>query len=155
MQRPLPVLALVLGLAGLLPFIAGTLGATLLQSDLQTRSLLALSAYAAVILAFLGGVHWGFALSDGRAERARFGLGVLPSLIGWLGLLITFLGLPTVGLATTAAGFAGLTIAEFRAMQAGLMPRGYMWLRGGLSAVVITCLVAVCLVRTLGGPVVL
>ena len=155
MTRPLPLLALALGVGGLIPFIGCTLGATLLTSDLQTRAILALSAYTAVILAFLGGVHWGFALTDGLAERARFGLGVLPSLVGWLGLLVTFLGLPTAGLALMAAGFAGLTVVEFRAMQAGLMPRGYMGLRLGLSVVVITCLVTVCLVRTLGGPVVL
>lgn len=155
MSRPLPVLAVFIGLAGLIPFIGCTLGATLLTSDWQTRALLALSAYGSVILAFLGGVHWGFALSDGQAEQARIGLGVLPSLVGWLGLLVTFLGLPTVGLAITATGFAALTIVEFRAMRVGLIPRGYMGLRLALSAVVITCLVTVCLVRTLGGPVVL
>ncbi len=155
MTRPLPPLALILGLAGLIPFVAASLGATLQTGDGADRAVLALSAYAAVILAFLGGVHWGFALVDGAAVRARLGLGVVPSLIGWLGLLVTFSGLPVVGLAIMAAGFVALTIVEARATARGLMPRGYMWLRWVLSTVVIVCLVSVCLVRTLGGPVVL
>ncbi len=43
-----------------------------------------------MILAFLGGVHWGFALPEpsGRADRARLGLGVVPSLVGWVALLL-------------------------------------------------------------------
>ena len=159
MSRPLPPIALALGLAGLLPFLGCSLGAVMLTSDGATKSLLALSAYGAVILAFLGGVHWGFAFDEPdtapRAQRLRFGLGVVPSLIGWGGLLITFLGLPTVGLLVLAAGFIGTTVVEARATQAGLMPRSYMWLRWGLSAVVIVCLVCVALVRVLGGHVVL
>lgn len=155
MNRPLPPMALILGLAGLIPFLGASLAATTLTGESASRALLALSAYAAVILAFLGGVHWGFALTDGAAIRARIGLGVVPSLIGWIGLLLTFVGLEIVGLVVMVAGFIGLTIMEARATTRGLVPRGYMWLRWLLSTVVIVCLVSVCLIRTLGGPVVL
>ncbi len=159
MTRPLPPIALAIGLAGLIPFLGCSLGALMLTSDGATKSLLALSAYGAVILAFLGGVHWGFALDEpqagSRLQRLRFGLGVVPSLVGWAGLLITFVGLPTIGLMVLAAGFIGTTIVEARATQAGAMPSSYMWLRWALSAVVIVCLVSVCLVRSFGGHVTL
>ncbi len=160
MTRPLPPFAIVLGIAGLLPFIACSLGALSLSSDGSTRSLLALVAYGATILAFLGGVHWGFALDGGdtpsdRVQRARFGLGVLPSLIGWAALLITFIGLPTTGLLVLTAGFVATTVVEAQAARRGLMPQRYMWLRWGLSIVVVVCLVSVCLVRAFGGRVVL
>ena len=42
MTRPLPPFAIVLGLAGLLPFVLCSLGALSLSSDGATRSLLAL-----------------------------------------------------------------------------------------------------------------
>ena len=60
----------------------------MLGNDGAQFSLLALMAYGATVLAFLGGVHWGFALDEGsnqtsQALRARLVLGVVPSLIGW------------------------------------------------------------------------
>ncbi len=160
MNRPLPTTAVILGLLGLLPFLGCSLGALTFSSDGASRSMLGLSAYGAVILAFLGGVHWGWALDPrpetaARVERLRLGLGVVPALVGWAGMLVTFIGLPLIGLAVLAAGFIGLTIVEARGTKAGLVPPGYMWLRWGLSVVVIVCLVSVCLVRLLGGHVVL
>jgi len=160
MTRPMPPIAIVLGAAGLLPFVLCSLGALSLSSDGATRSLLALVAYGATILAFLGGVHWGFALDDAtgpsdKVQRARFGLGVVPSLIGWTALLITFVGLPTTGLLVLTAGFIATTVVEAQAARRGLMPARYMWLRWGLSIVVVVCLVSVSVVRAFGGRVVL
>lgn len=160
MTRPLPPIAIILGLAGLLPFLLCSLGALSPSSDGSTRSLLALVAYGSTILAFLGGVHWGFALDGSgavseRVQRARFGLGVAPSLIGWAAMLVTFIGLPTTGLIVLTAGFVATTAVEAQAARRGLMPRRYMWLRWGLSGVVVVCLVSVILIRAFGGRVVL
>ena len=159
-MRTVPPIAILLGAAGLIPFLLGSYGALALDGDAARISLLGLAAYGAVILAFLGGVHWGFGLEAGTTQtvgtqRARFGLGVLPSLIGWAGLLVTFAGLPKVGLLVLLAGFVAVTITEARGAQAGLVPNGYMLLRWILSVVVILCLVSVCLVLTLGGRIVL
>ncbi len=160
MNRPLPSFAILLGLAGLLPFLFCSLGALSLSSDASTRSLLALVAYGATILAFLGGVHWGLALDGSdlpsdRVQRVRFGLGVVPSLIGWAALLVTFIGLPSTGLLVLTAGFVATTVVEAQAARRGLMPQRYMWLRWGLSIVVVVCLVSVTLIRAFGGRVVL
>ena len=160
MTRPLPLIAIILGLAGLVPFLACALGALSLQGDGATRSMLALSAYGAVVLAFLGGVHWGFALDAAAAppvqvQRARFTLGVVPSLIGWAALLVTFVGLPRTGLLVLAAGFIFTTVLEARASRDGWMPASYMGLRWVLSVVVVVLLVSVFLVQVLGGKVIL
>ena len=146
MRRSLPPLAIVLGLAGLIPFALCGYGAV---SSFGDRAADALAAYGAVILAFLGGVHWGFALPEpsGRAERARLGLGIVPSLIGWIALLLDVAVNAEAALALLVAGFAALTTVESRAAKRGLMPPGYMGLRYGLSAGVITILVAVLLLR--------
>ncbi len=159
-MRNLPLIAIVLGAAGLLPFVLCSLGALSLGNDGARMALLGLSAYGAVILSFLGGVHWGFGLEAGTAQteavrRSRFGLGVAPSLIGWAGLLVTFVGLPKTGLLILAAGFAATTVVESRWAKAGLVPAGYMMLRWVLSVVVVVCLLSVCVVLGLGGRVVL
>ena len=87
-SQRLPLIAVLLGVAGLIPFVGCGLAA-LGPDDAQARTaMLALTGYGAVILAFLGGVHWGFALAPSTAEQSaralsrRLLLGVVPSLIG-------------------------------------------------------------------------
>ena len=159
MTRPLPTYAIVLGLAGLLPFVACGFGALALQDEWAERSLLALLAYGATILAFLGGVHWGLALLDAsvdeRVQQLRFGLGVVPSLVGWSALLLAFFGWFQTGLLLLTAGFVAVTAVEARATRYGLMPKSYMRLRWVLSGGVLMCLASVLLVRVFGGRIVL
>ncbi len=160
MNRTLPTLAMLLGIAGLIPFVASSLGALTSGPPDNERYLLALIAYGAVILAFLGGVHWGFGLdapaaAPAKVQRARFGLGVVPSLIGWAALLMAMVGFPLGALAALTAGFIATTVAEARASRQGYMPRGYMGLRWVLSAIVIVLLVSVWLVLMMHGRVTL
>ena len=154
MNQPLPILATLLGLAGLLPFIGCGVVALGSESD---RGAMALTAYGAVILAFLGAVHWGFALEDpaGPALRPRLALGVAPSLVGWLALLLAIVGQIDAGLGLLALGFVATTAVEARAQRAGLMPHGYMMLRYVLSAGVVGIVVAVLLLRLAGAHITL
>lgn len=159
MTRYPPLLAILLGLGGLIPFVACSFGALALGGAGASRSLHALIAYGATILAFLGAVHWGFALGDdpnqtSQVLRARLVLGVVPSLVGWVALLATLIGLSNVGVAVLLAGFIGTTVVETRASRAGLMPAGYMGLRWTLTAGVVLCLSCVLLARLLGVEVV-
>jgi hypothetical protein len=158
-RRSVPALAWLLGLAGLLPFLGAGLLALRADEVSAARGLAALIAYGAVILAFLGGVHWGTALAEPvgypapqtpRVQRARLALGVLPSLVGWLALLLPLALAPWAGLALLIVGFAGTTTVEARATARGLLPRRYMLLRWLLSAGVIIILVGVLLLRLLG-----
>lgn len=155
MFRRLPPLAVILGLAGLIPFLACGLLAARVEPERATLPLIALVGYGAVILAFLGGVHWGFAL-DARAagagaatpaERERLGLGVVPSLIGWAALLLVLAAVPGVALAVLIAGFVAVIAVEARADRRGLMPPGYIWLRWALTAGVVLTLTVVLVLR--------
>lgn len=79
-----------LGYAGLLPFIAPLLVLPFAGDGLQLWVLRALLAYAAVILSFVGALHWSVALL-GRSEASSVRLlvvSVLPSLLAWLSLLL-------------------------------------------------------------------
>ncbi len=162
----MPVLAVLLGVAGLIPFVVCGLGAVSPDPLQATRMLTALIGYGAVILSFLGGVHWGFALgtpdapqtaalSTGNqfitAQRARLVLGVVPSLIGWVALLLQMLLLDWGALLLLIAGFIATVVVEHQAARRQLVtPASYIWLRWGLTVVVIAMLVTVLTLRTLG-----
>lgn len=75
--------AYLLGLAGLIPFVGLT---ALMYSPLSASLFI---AYSAVILSFLGGIHWGFALQNQAWSNSwRISLCMLPSLIGWIALVL-------------------------------------------------------------------
>ena len=157
-KKRLPVLAVVLGVLGLIPFLGCTIGIILFPSDVPAPNLVrAIIAYGAVILAFLGGVHWGLALdpaptmvAPGQAaiDNRRLALGVLPSLIGWAALLVSVASTSLIAIVLLILGFVGTTLVEQRAHRSGALPGSYMALRWVLSAVALLCLVVVLLART-------
>ena len=130
----------LLGYAGLLPFAASAALALLGPPGWRGLALAALAAYGAVILSFLGAVHWGLALRAPREEAGaawpRFGLGVLPSLAAWVSLLLP----ARPGLALLAVGVLAVAAAETVAARRGLMPRSYLGLRWPLSLGAGACL---------------
>ena len=78
-----------LAYAGLLPFVFGTALIWIVRADAQLHVGAAMSAYAAVIVSFLGGIHWGFGIRRGGDEDlTRFVWGVVPSLVAWLAVLM-------------------------------------------------------------------
>jgi len=161
MNRRLPKLAILLGLAGLIPFIVFGLAVMGAAPDRAGRWLGVLMAYGAVVLAFLGGVHWGFALDEAapvagasRTERVRLLLGLVSPLIAWLALVLVFVAPADVGLAVLIAGYIASAALEDQARRRGAMPSGYMWLRWALSVVVVALLVTVLVLRLLGARVI-
>jgi hypothetical protein len=127
---------MVFGLAGALPYL-GTSGLTIYlanqageaASGATTRidpsiavSLLdqALSVqvtYGAVMLGFLGALHWGmeFAGYGGYKGSKRLMLGIAPVIVGWGTLALD----PSMALITQWAGFTGLWYADMKATSAG------------------------------------
>ncbi len=138
-QSRIPNAALWLGPLGLVPFLAGALAPWLLPAEGLPEADLALVGYGAVILSFLGGVHWGLAAPAGRA--LQLGLSVVPSLVGWLALLVASLHAVGPGLWLLAAAFAALLPGDLLAAGRGLAPGWYPRLRVPLTVIVVACLV--------------
>lgn len=91
--------ARALGHAGLLPFVAGAALLWLLQGDAHVYAAMALAAYAALIVSFLGGIHWGLAMREPTAPPATLLWGVVPSLVAWPAVLMpAHAGLVLLGL---------------------------------------------------------
>lgn len=79
----------LLGYAGLLPFFGLAIGVHLFDGATAARAFASVQHYAAVILTFVGAVHWGRALAlpqNTTAEHRRLYWAVTPSLLGWLAL---------------------------------------------------------------------
>ncbi len=154
-----PLLVTLLGLAGLLPFL-------FCGFESLTRAavwaLPALVGYGAVTLAFLGAVHWGFALTPSatapsatapppETERLRLALGTAPALAGWIALL-----LPSwAGLLLLIAAFIATAVAEAAGQRRALVPHGYMWLRWAHSVIIVAVLTTVLVLRLIGATIVL
>ena len=72
-----------LGYSGVIPFLA----AGLLPLDwYQDQILFAIQAYGAIILTFVGAIHWGRALNNNIPSL--YILSIIPSLVAWISLLI-------------------------------------------------------------------
>jgi hypothetical protein len=144
-DRRIPRPALLLGLAGLIPFLWSA--ATHLSPALsgwagQWLPPMFLGAfvgltYGTVILSFMSGVLWGFATrAEGKEAAAAYGLSVIPAL--WVFLTVTDASAnSTIFL---ASGFVGLLLLDAMYSAWGLAPRWWLRLRVMLTVVVLGCL---------------
>ncbi|MDT9001226.1 DUF3429 domain-containing protein [Paucibacter sp. APW11] len=85
---PLNPVAERLGYAGLLPFVLGALLVWLVRADAHPYVTAMLSSYAAVVLSFLGGIHWGLAFRQNIPSPQPFVWGVVPSLLAWIAVVM-------------------------------------------------------------------
>jgi len=136
---PIPRTALWLGTAGLIPFVVLT-SALYSLPDYRPMLMFWLTSYAAVLLSFVGAVHWGAAMLHARmneGDRAVFMTwSVVPALVAWAALLMP----AKTGLLLMATTFAAHYGADRQFAQRFALPPWYLRLRAGLSAVVIICL---------------
>ncbi|WP_299616268.1 DUF3429 domain-containing protein [Pelagibius sp.] len=133
-----PKPALYLGLAGLIPFLATAFGVWFAGFPAKLDAVNIQLAYGAVILSFLGAVHWGLAMAGGDKAMTytRLGWSVVPALVGWGALLLH----PVLGLLVMILGFAGVFFGDLRSIAAGRAPAWYRTLRKPLTLIVIVTL---------------
>ena len=141
----IPRPALLLGLAGLIPFLwsaATHLSPALSAWAGQWMSPMFLGAYlgltyGTVILAFMSGVLWGFATkAEGTEAALAYTLSVIPALWGFF-MVSDASDTSAIFL---AAGFAGLLLLDATFLAWGLAPRWWLRLRVMLTVVVLACL---------------
>ncbi len=153
----MPMLAILLSVLGLVPFVVCGLAALAPDPTTSARMLSALIDYAAVTLAFSGGIHWGLELQsrqqDTFIERARLGLGILPPLIGWIALMLPLVIPPWVSLVVLIAAYIATVLIEQEAARHDLLPPRYLWPRWGFTLVAVAMMVTVLTLRLLGQTV--
>jgi hypothetical protein len=165
-----PTPYLVMGLAGGLPYVAsagttvylshqaglaaaGTLtnidpgvALTILDQALNFQV-----TYGAVLLSFLGALHWGmeFAGLGGFKGYPRLFLGVSPAVLAWSTITLQ----PTSALLCQWLGFTALWYADNQATTAGWTPKWYSQYRFYLSILVGTCIIGSLAGTSYWGPV--
>ncbi len=127
-----PPWALRLAHAGLLPFVVGAALVWFVHPEAHPYTTLALSAYAAVIVSFLGGLHWGLAMRASSAASVNRSLlwAVVPPLVAWPAVMMP----PSAGLVVLGVMFIGCYLVDRRLFPTqGLA--AWLTLRFRLSAV--------------------
>ena len=130
-----------LGYGGLLPFLALT-PASLLDHHHGVVWSDALYAYGAIILSFIGALHWGLAMSlpelTERQRSACFAWSVVPALIAWPAVLFS----PPLAAPLLVFGFIAHYLQDRRLARQAKLPGWYLPLRLRLSSVAVVCLIA-------------
>lgn len=78
-----------LGYLALVPFVAGAIVICTTGGSAQALAAQALSAYGAVVISFLGGIHWGLGFRETQPSAPLFLWGVVPSLVAGTALLFS------------------------------------------------------------------
>lgn len=87
-RHPVNPIAIRLGYAGLIPFVLGALLVWLVREDAHPYVVEGLSAYAAMVLSFLGAIHWGLGMRQNVPSPTPFIWGVVPALLAWIGVIM-------------------------------------------------------------------
>ncbi|MED5389242.1 MAG: DUF3429 domain-containing protein [Pseudomonadota bacterium] len=130
--------ARALAYAGLIPFYGLTLLAWL--DAFREWALEGVAAYAAIIIAFLGAVHWGRALYqfENSNQLPTLMFGIMPAILGWFALLLPM----EFALPMLAAGLVFVWGTE-QMVFTDALPHWYRHLRHQLTAAaVIAVLIA-------------
>ncbi len=106
-------LAGLLGLGGLVPFVGLGLLVTSTEPETVELAVKGIVLYAAMILTFVGALHWGISLAIPHIRldptRQRLVWSVLPSLAAWgCAMLAPRLALPLLALALAITWFVDL-----------------------------------------------
>jgi uncharacterized protein DUF3429 len=144
---PLPPIerqATILAYSGLVPFFAlfivVWLTPGLIDIGPGTQIIYWGMMYGAILLSFMGGIHWGIALMQTRENRdltsilERFSGSLLPAIIGWIAIIPSYLLGPVIipsfwRFALMLFAFIYLLIADQRSVRNGLLPKWYGRLR--------------------------
>lgn len=137
-RQALPASVSWLGHGGLVPFAALALAAWTggPWADLAQEALL---TYGAVILSFVGALHWGLAMAlPGLTQRQRtgaFAWSVVPALVAWPALLVPM----QAGAVLLAVGFLAHLLQDRRLAAAAPLPAWYLPLRLRLTVIASLC----------------
>lgn len=138
----IPPIVAWLGYGGLLPFVVL---AVAVWVDISHSSLWrdALVGYGAVILSFVGALHWGFAMSQSdmttNQRTHSFAWSVLPSLMAWVALAMT----PKYATMLLVAGFLAHFWQDRRLVQLVNLPAWYLPLRLRLTLVATLSMISI------------
>lgn len=128
--------AKILGYAGLIPFVVFSVGCWVALPLVSDASQI-LIAYAALILSFMGAVHWGVAMTYDEENRSKYFIAsVIPVLAAWPALFAP----ETFAFIILIVGFILLIAYDWYVNKPQGLPDWYISMRNVLTVVVVICL---------------
>lgn len=140
LKARMPMPALVLGVSGSVPFVALTSAIAFGPERWYGYWLMSLSYYGAVILTFVGALHWAYALKrDAPCDEAwlQYGFSVAQAVMAWLSLLFPV----WTALRMQAAALLLCYVFDVAMRRIDPIPVWFMRLRAGLTSVAVTSLI--------------
>ena len=130
-------IAHMLGYAGLIPFIVFSIGSWI-EIPYLDNAVTILVAYAAIILSFMGAIHWGMAMSKTDNQQNKYYISsVIPALVAWISLLMPEL----YALMILLVGFSLLLSYDLAVEKSQGFPRWYAPMRIRLTFIVLLSLI--------------
>ena len=131
-------IAKTLGYAGLIPFITFSIGCWI-EIPYLYNTVYILITYAAIILSFMGAIHWGMAMSKtNNKQNKHFITSVIPALVAWFSLLIP----EFFSLIILLIGFFLLLSLDLAVEKSQGFPNWYIHMRIKLTLIVSLCLIS-------------
>lgn len=135
-----PLAAVVLGWAGVVPFVVGAIGPMAI-TDVGVAAFIAFatSVYGALVLSFLGGIRWGMAMGPlyGSERTQGFVISILPPVAAWVSLILSGFE----GQALLIVAFLLQAWLDVRAVGEGRAPVWFAPLRIRLTAAAVVALI--------------
>lgn len=127
---------MLLGYAGLIPPAILTIIAVLHLGVFAESAPGFVRSYGAIILSFLGGTWWAFAIRRERPPTVLLAISVVPALAGWAAM---FWFKPALALFALAALLIASLAVDRWLQRSGLAPAWWMQLRAPLSLLLALC----------------
>jgi len=143
---PYPLL-MPLTLAGAIPFAVCAFGVWL-HWPLGFNPFYVSVVYAAIILSFIGGIHWGLFLQPKRPKAWVIVSSNLLALFGWLGSM-AFQAVPTDVYLFFILSFVTAFWIDFKLYKAGFLTRSFYRLRQIITPIIAICLLMLAAARFL------
>ncbi|MGI9525326.1 MAG: DUF3429 domain-containing protein [Hyphomicrobiaceae bacterium] len=141
-----PHCALVLGWAGVTPFVVLSVTTLWLENDIRASAQNMLVAYGAIILGFMGGVQWGLAMLmfntpiGACSPRLCLIASVVPAIFAFAAVLAASADYHLAAGVVLIVGFVGLLMYDIATVRRGGAPSWYSTLRVGLTVAVVASL---------------
>lgn len=135
----IPAMPLLLSVLGLIPFVGGVVAIEFAEGGWKGWAIYSLPVYGAIILSFLGGTTWGFALADSQQRRVslRLVIAMAPSIAAWM---IMFQP-PTNRMLSLAACLVIWAAVDHLMVRHDLLPGWYPKLRWPITLIAAASLV--------------
>jgi len=146
--NPLPgneLTAKTLGYAGLIPFLIFSIGSWTTLPYIADSTQILIS-YAAIILSFMGAIHWGATISNAARQHSKnLVVSVMPAIAAWLALLS-----PEIfALIILLVGFILLICYDLAVAKSQALPNWYISMRIRLTFIVTLCLAGAFIAATI------